>query len=1208
MEASLENALAEAAEKSKIYDWVAAASSYKQALETLEQGNRDETGRVTELLATAYFKGAFQARTREEFKRRMELAESFYATASKILQRSNLEGASKKVQARGLFASFWRSDNAEERREIIGRSISLAENAAQKFESLKNIRALAETHRDILEYTLEANHLAKDLEHLKRMFETTVVIGDRAIEEFEELGDLEGLSESLNFAIVILSSVGELILDAVKFEEMAPKRLNLERRLAEASKSVGTPYASALYYEAAAFVASEKFELQKMLDFSQAGVQASKQTKNSYLIGRLSYVLQYSTSWSQSLTDDAELIRAIIDRCLALTPQVIEELEISMHGGYLDQTYSVYAESYITIATDLEIDVEEKKANLLKAAAIGRQGLQYRKFSNVPNVPHASSKAMIFLARMEFDPSEKSRLLNEALLIRQELVRNTDTFTPGDLWDRGIAKNYVALVKMELSKTESDPKARITLLREASMDMRECIDLCSKSAGADSPAFVRRLASYEEWFGDVLVMLHGLSPEPDEANRAMQAYEAAAAHLTTIGLFSISGGIRWKTARAEDSLGKFEESAELFKNAAHDYRRAAEKIPSLSPLFQDLQLYMDAWSSIERARSHHHQQDYSKSADDYETATNILQSTRAWNFLSRHYKACSFLEKAEALSQRERSQEAASNLKRAEEEFEEAKLKIEMKARLTGASSEKNEMSEWLNLTVARARYCRARAELEEAKLLDKKGEDEASLRKYLLASKAFGDLIQGGLVEGRGELETMTLLCQAWAKMKEADIKSSPQLYDGSAELFLGADHAAPDERLRHIARANSSVCRALAGVARFRETKDDRLYAEIKGQLESAGDLYEKAGLEKATGWARATQRFFDAYVYLNDAVAERDPSRKAGLYQLAEKQFELAGRMYAKAGFTSREEESRKLLRRAREEIALLAPAQLLSSNPALQGSIPQSLLKDEPLGIGRFEAANIVGKVSVTERVLREGATTTVEVEVTNAGKEPATLMTLENIVPDGFEVEGEKATFPIQGGSLDLKGKKLDQLKSYSVKLPLRNNRKGIYEFGPRIVTVDGNGRRASYDFEAVAVIVEAPNLPGNLQESIQKGLGSQMPAAPASWFGSERGREVFQSLARSFLKDYMSKGIHAEKAGWRSLMDLVRELEIPKSAFYGPMGRDGSVLSELDHRGLVERRVFPDERGRGGAVTRVRVGYENPAVRTFLRKSVVESF
>ena len=1203
---AMRDAMNEAVQRSKRYEWMAAAESYELALGGQEERSVAQTCRITQLLADAYFRGAFQARSREEFKRRMELSESAYATAGTLHEKVNSDAFSKKAEARRLFAKFWCSDDAEERREIIGRSISLAKEAAEEFASAGDRRALAETQRDILEYILEADWIPKDFEQLKAQFETAVEIGDRAIEELEAIGDLEGLCEALNLTIILLSSDGQLILDPAKFEETAPKRSKLENRLAEVAKTVGTPYALSLAYEAANMIATEKFELQKMLLVSEAGVQLASQTKDSYLLGRLLYALLYSTTWSRTTTDDSEKIRAIVEKCQALAPQVIEQLVIPMHGGTIDRAYHLYAESYITTATELDVELSKKKSNLLKAADLGRQGLPFRKFSTAPNAPHTMSKAMIFLARLEDDVTKRSRLLNEALPIREELVRARDAFSPGDLWNRGSIRNYLALVKMELCKTEGDPEVKVKLLREAVSDMQECIDLCKKSLDADAPT--RPLASYLEWFGDILATLHELSPEADTADRSIQAYEDAIEHLTKIGLFSVSAGVQWKIGKAKDSQARFDESSEAFKNAACDYRRSAEKIPSLSSLFRDSALYMDAWSSIEQARLHHHEEEYSKSADDYETATNILQATRQWNFLSRHYKACSFLERAEALSQHERLQDAVDHLKRAEEEFNEAQSKIEMRTQLTGLTIEKKEMSDWLNLTQLRAWYCGARAELEEAKLLDRKGEVEASLRTFNSASKAFDNLVTGGLVQGRGELETMALLCRAWGKMKEADMKSSPKLYDESAELFLKADHIGSAEKLRQIARANSSICRALAGVARFRETKDNSVYTEVKRQLENAGDLYERAGSEKATGWARATQRFFDAYVYLNDAVGERDPSQKSVLYQLAEKQFGLAARLYAKAGFTSREEETKKLLRRAREEIALLEPAQILSNNPAIQRSVPPSLLTDKPMGLERFETANIVGKLGVTERVLREGSMTTVEVEVTNAGKGPAMLLALENIVPEGFEVVDENHTFPIQGGSLDLKRKKLDQLNSYNVKVPMRSRRKGVFEFAPSIVAVDGNGNKSSFEIEPVAVLVEAPDLPQSLRQSIDSGVGLQMPSAPASWFVSERGREVFRSLAQSFLKDYMSKGIQAEKAGWRSLMDLVRELEMPKSAFYGSMGRDGAVLSELDHRGLVERRVFPDERGRGGAVTRVRVGYENPAVRTFLRKSVVESF
>jgi len=72
-------------------------------------------------------------------------------------------------------------------------------------------------------------------------------------------------------------------------------------------------------------------------------------------------------------------------------------------------------------------------------------------------------------------------------------------------------------------------------------------------------------------------------------------------------------------------------------------------------------------------------------------------------------------------------------------------------------------------------------------------------------------------------------------------------------------------------------------------------------------------------------------------------------------------------------------------------------------------------------------------------------------------------------------------------------------------------------------------------------------------------------------------------------------------------MDLVRDLGIPRSAFYGPGGRDGAVIVELEKRDLVERKIFPEERGRGGAITRIRVAYENPPVRTLVKQALVES-
>lgn len=106
-------------------------------------------------------------------------------------------------------------------------------------------------------------------------------------------------------------------------------------------------------------------------------------------------------------------------------------------------------------------------------------------------------------------------------------------------------------------------------------------------------------------------------------------------------------------------------------------------------------------------------------------------------------------------------------------------------------------------------------------------------------------------------------------------------------------------------------------------------------------------------------------------------------------------------------------------------------------------------------------------------------------------------------------------------------------------------------------------------------------------------------------FESGRGRDVFGQLLEAFVDDYGSKHLYVERCGWRSLMDLVRKSEIPKSALYGLGGRDGPLLNELVRAGLVEKRIFPEERGRGGAIMKVRVAYENPAVKKIVKNTAV---
>ncbi|MDE1853443.1 MAG: alpha/beta fold hydrolase [Thaumarchaeota archaeon] len=101
-------------------------------------------------------------------------------------------------------------------------------------------------------------------------------------------------------------------------------------------------------------------------------------------------------------------------------------------------------------------------------------------------------------------------------------------------------------------------------------------------------------------------------------------------------------------------------------------------------------------------------------------------------------------------------------------------------------------------------------------------------------------------------------------------------------------------------------------------------------------------------------------------------------------------------------------------------------------------------------------------------------------------------------------------------------------------------------------------------------------------------------------FTSERSRVIFEQLASDFVRDYMLENYMEEKSGWRSTVEIAHETGIPVSSLY-PKGRGAAApFRELWNRGILEMRVSPGERGRGGEITKVRVAYGKMPVREYV--------
>jgi CRP/FNR family transcriptional regulator, cyclic AMP receptor protein len=105
-------------------------------------------------------------------------------------------------------------------------------------------------------------------------------------------------------------------------------------------------------------------------------------------------------------------------------------------------------------------------------------------------------------------------------------------------------------------------------------------------------------------------------------------------------------------------------------------------------------------------------------------------------------------------------------------------------------------------------------------------------------------------------------------------------------------------------------------------------------------------------------------------------------------------------------------------------------------------------------------------------------------------------------------------------------------------------------------------------------------------------------------FKSDKAKSLFEYLVKSFIDDYMGKKYAMERSGWRGLADVARGIKVSPSSLYGKRGGASPMVGELVRRGLVETRIFPGERGRGGEVTRVRVAYEKEPIMEYVKSKV----
>lgn len=1096
---SVELVLNEAGEREKEYDWLEAAESYKKALGLVSGQDFCTMGEVCERLGYACFRAAMQVETQEEFRERIkqvieayEKGRMFYAKLSDELNSARV----LRCKAVATYLGYWLISEPSEKRRLLDECLQLESKALTVFLESGNMLEFGKTYNDLYWVFSCRVYLEWNKQTLKSIVEKGIEWGGKAVTALSELNSSHEVAKAYLTLDTCLYHFANYLIE--EMDETEKLRLRAVKSLSKAidlSEKVGDSHLSAMLH----LLWGKATGGEESVKHFEKALECGERTRDNFLIAEALDWLAYATQWKAHATEDPEKRRETAEESKRLYEKSQRLYSImsymSPRGGVMAPPTGC-AEYYLDLAT-WETDPMKRREFLEKSEKAGDEALRLAENSDMPGVIetacHVFSKTLEVRAREELDLTEKRELLERALKYRERSIKIIEQLWPFGsadyYWDLGIFHNYLAGIKAELSNLETDPGNEGRLLEDAALNMEKCLELCNKVVPYWEKFevwFYEPLHRFQDTYATLLMHLYNLTNKPEHLRRAIDVSEKAIESASKVDMISLIAESYWKIAKAQDILGKHTEAAENFRRASESYTKAAEKISQLKDFYQGYAHYMEAWSEIEEARHHHKRQEYGLASEHFEKAAHLHKSLTQRSYLASNYSAWSQLENAEDLSRKEKSEEALHAFEQAAKLFKETQKILQTELARIEIPDEKQMATSLIKATNLRHEYCMARIALEEAKILDKQGSHYASSEKFGSAAEIFEKIDQAlELEQDRKEIKYIISLSRAWQQMTRAEAEESPDLYTEASRLFEEAKDLSPNEKARMLSLGHSRFCMALEAGTRFEDKRDHTLHTAAIQNLESAATYYVKAGFPSASEFAKATELLFDAYMYVDNAKKESDPEKKAKLYVMAEKVLQASAGSFTKAEHPEKREQVLRLLDKVKEERELAlslsevfhAPA-LVSSTTAFPTPTPT---QENAVGLQRFENADIQANVITRNKELNIGENLSLQIELVNAGKSPALLIKITEVVPEGFELTEKPETFRVEDNCLNMKGKRLDSLKTEEIKLVLKPKVQGTFALKPRILYLDETGKYKSHEPEPVTIIVKELGIRGWLK-------------------------------------------------------------------------------------------------------------------------------
>ena len=470
----------------KEYDWLKAAELYEQALSS-ESMPSSLAPEIWERIGFCYNRASTQTDDLEEFKKIRQLAVKAYRSAAKLFEKEGSvknQGNSAHCYAMAEYVGSWLQSTPSEKRKTLDECRLFAKKSLEAYRNAGDHLGYGKMGNDLLLCLLERLHVASEWSEIRNIAQEGIDCADEAI---AALSKLENKSELLRaYSTASLQSWYVYVTEQEeKRTELMRRSLDYLEKALKLSKEVDDPYYVAVTNWAAAFCSLLFTEnVEPTVEYAKEMLRQGTILKDNYLKGVSSYVLAFATDIINMVEEDPDKRKEGYEKVIQYSKDAINYLQPVSQDFFIAETFHFYIESYSSLAREVVTDPIEKRSILEKAVDLGRKGVEHATCSGSPDAMvvthHILSKVLHFLSNLLIERDEKTLLLQEALIHREEYLKVVERSNPFNDWVSGVGKNYAGLIKVELARLEVDRAKKVVLLKDAVSDLEDGASHCRK--------------------------------------------------------------------------------------------------------------------------------------------------------------------------------------------------------------------------------------------------------------------------------------------------------------------------------------------------------------------------------------------------------------------------------------------------------------------------------------------------------------------------------------------------------------------------------------------------------------------------------------------------------------------------------------------------------------------------------------------------------